>query len=58
LLHSRAWGGVAYVLVILGLTCIVSVLSYQLYERHWLRLKSRFGYGKPKSPVSDLAVTS
>jgi peptidoglycan/LPS O-acetylase OafA/YrhL len=58
LLHSRAWGGVAYVLVVLGLTCIVSVLSYQLYEKHWLRLKSHFSYTKPKSAVSNLASVS
>jgi len=58
LLHSRAWGGVAYVLVVLGLTCIVSVLSYQLYERHWLRMKSRFAYSKPKPAVRDMAPAS
>ncbi len=58
LLHSRTWGGVAYVLVILGLTCILSVLSYQFYERPWLRIKSRFGYTKPKPAVYDMAPVS
>jgi len=55
LVHSKAWGGVVYVLGTLGLTCIVSVLSYQLYERHWLKLKSRFNYSKPKVAAPELS---
>jgi peptidoglycan/LPS O-acetylase OafA/YrhL len=47
LFHSLAVGGVAFVLIVLGLTCAVSVLSYELYERRWLKLKSRFSYGEP-----------
>lgn len=58
LLHSRTWGGIVYVLVVLGLTTIVSVLSYQLYERHWLRLKSRFSYIRPATRSADLATHS
>jgi peptidoglycan/LPS O-acetylase OafA/YrhL len=57
-LHSRALGGAAYVLLVLAMTCVVSVLSFQLYERHWLRLKSRFSYERPKgSPVNVAAVS-
>jgi peptidoglycan/LPS O-acetylase OafA/YrhL len=55
---SRALGGVMYVALVLALTCVVSVLSFQLYERPWLRLKSRFSYAKPKPPVQDLASAS
>jgi peptidoglycan/LPS O-acetylase OafA/YrhL len=57
-LHSRVLGGVVYVLVVLGLTSIVSVLSYELYERHWLRLKSRFSYERPKAASPGLAAAS
>ncbi len=43
-LHSIVLGGLAYVgLVFLG-TILVSVLSYNLYEKHWLRMKSKFRY--------------
>ena len=41
-LQSPMLGGFAYVAVILAGTSIISVLSFQLYERRWLRLKSRF----------------
>jgi peptidoglycan/LPS O-acetylase OafA/YrhL len=59
LVHSRTWGGFAYVLLVLGLTCVVSVLSYQIYERPWLTLKSRFSYVKPKpTAATDLATAS
>ena len=42
--HSQAWGGVLYVVSILFLTTAAAVLSYELYERHFLKLKSRFSY--------------
>ncbi|CAN5426614.1 hypothetical protein BH10ACI4_BH10ACI4_22050 [soil metagenome] len=43
-LHSIVLGGFAYVgLVFLG-TIAVSVLSFNLYEKQWLRLKSKFSY--------------
>jgi peptidoglycan/LPS O-acetylase OafA/YrhL len=43
-LHSVVLGGFAYItLVFLG-TIAISVLSFNLYERHWLRLKSKFSY--------------
>jgi peptidoglycan/LPS O-acetylase OafA/YrhL len=58
LVHSKTWGGVLYVLEMLVLTCIVSVLSYQLYERHWLKLKSRFSYTKPKTAAPALIRAS
>jgi peptidoglycan/LPS O-acetylase OafA/YrhL len=54
LVHSKTWGGILYVLAMLVLTCIVSVLSYQLYERHWLKLKARFNYMKPKTAAPAL----
>nr|WP_256369992.1 acyltransferase [Granulicella sp. S190] len=57
LVHSKAWGGMLYVAEVLVLTCIVSVLSYQLYERHWLRLKSRFSYSRPKGAESSFAAS-
>jgi peptidoglycan/LPS O-acetylase OafA/YrhL len=48
LTHSQSIGGVLFVLVVLALTCIVSVLSFELYEKQWLKLKSRFSYREPK----------
>jgi peptidoglycan/LPS O-acetylase OafA/YrhL len=42
--HSQALGGVLYVVSILALTTGAAVLSYELYERHFLKLKRRFSY--------------
>jgi peptidoglycan/LPS O-acetylase OafA/YrhL len=42
--HSLAIGGVLYVIIMFVLTTIAAVLSYELYERHFLKLKSRFSY--------------
>lgn len=47
LTHSRSIGGVLFVISALAGTCIVSVLSFHLYEKPWLKLKSRFSYGEP-----------
>jgi peptidoglycan/LPS O-acetylase OafA/YrhL len=58
LMHSQVLGGLLYVFVVLALTCVVSVLSFQLYERPWLRLKSRFSYSKPRNSASKLAAAS
>ncbi|MGC1871008.1 MAG: acyltransferase [Acidobacteriaceae bacterium] len=43
-LHSVVLGGLAYVALALAGTTVVSVLSYQLYEKKFLKLKSRFPY--------------
>ena len=50
-LHSRLAGGLLYDLLVLGGTCVVAVLSYELYEKRWLRLKSRFEYRVAPSGV-------
>lgn len=42
--HSEALGGVLYVLSMLVLTTVAAVLSYEFYERHFLKLKRRFSY--------------
>lgn len=44
-LHSIVLGGLMYIALTFVGTCVAAVLSYQLYEKHWLRLKSRFAYG-------------
>ena len=49
--HSRVVGGLLYDLLVLLGTCAVAVLSYQLYEKRWLRLKSRFEYRVAPSGV-------
>lgn len=45
-LHSIALGGVCFTLLMLGGTMVMAVASYELYERQWLRLKTRFSYDK------------
>jgi peptidoglycan/LPS O-acetylase OafA/YrhL len=45
-LHSAVLGGVCFMLLMLGGTMLMSVASYELYEKQWLRLKSRFAYKK------------
>ena len=56
-LHSVVLGGIAYVLLTLLGTCVAAVLSYQLYEKHWLRLKRHFAYRRTE-PASAGAVTA
>ncbi len=53
-LHSTLIGGLAYDVATLAGTCIVAVLSYQLYEKHWLRLKRRFEYRADPAPATAL----
>lgn len=43
-LHSQALGGVVYVLVIFVGATVTAVLSYEFYEKHFLKLKRRFSY--------------
>jgi len=47
-LHSVVLGGISFTLLMLGGTMAVSVASYELYEKQWLRLKKRFAYEKPE----------
>jgi peptidoglycan/LPS O-acetylase OafA/YrhL len=42
--HSQALGGVLYVVSMLVLATMTAVLSYELYERHFLKLKRLFSY--------------
>jgi peptidoglycan/LPS O-acetylase OafA/YrhL len=44
--HSVVLGGVCFTLLMLGGTIVLAVASYELYEKQWLRLKSRFAYDK------------
>jgi peptidoglycan/LPS O-acetylase OafA/YrhL len=48
-LHSTILGGVSFTLLMLGGTLVMSIASYELYERQWLRLKKRFAYERPKA---------
>jgi peptidoglycan/LPS O-acetylase OafA/YrhL len=46
--HSIVLGGICFMLLVLGGTMILSVASYELYEKQWLKLKTRFAYEKRK----------
>ena len=50
LLHSILWGGLAYVGLALAGTTAISVLSYEMYESKFLKLKSRFPYQHHMQP--------
>jgi peptidoglycan/LPS O-acetylase OafA/YrhL len=41
-LNSVVLGGVSFTLLMLAATLVMSVASYELYEKQWLRLKKRF----------------
>jgi peptidoglycan/LPS O-acetylase OafA/YrhL len=43
-LHSQALGGIAYVIVIFVAVTVTAVMSYELYEKHFLKLKRWFSY--------------
>jgi peptidoglycan/LPS O-acetylase OafA/YrhL len=45
-LHSVVLGGIGFVLLMFGGTLGTAVLSYEVYEKQWLRLKGRFAYQK------------
>jgi peptidoglycan/LPS O-acetylase OafA/YrhL len=51
-LHSVVLGGVCFVLLMLGGTMVMAIASYELYEKQWLRLKSRFAYEKTQPEVA------
>jgi peptidoglycan/LPS O-acetylase OafA/YrhL len=42
--HSIVGGGLMYIGVVFLGTIVISGASYNLYEKHWLRLKSKFSY--------------
>ena len=46
--QSVGIGGFVYVVVALVGTIIAAVLSYELYERRWLKLKSKFAGDEAK----------
>lgn len=51
-LHSTLYGGILYVILVLVLATAAAVLSYELYERHFLKLKNRFSYSAELEPVA------
>lgn len=42
--HSLAIGGILYVVMMFLATTLAAVLSYELYEQHFLKLKRKFQY--------------
>ena len=57
-LHSVVLGGLAYIGLTFVGTCVLAVLSYQLYEKHWLRLKRYFAYGRTEPASADAVAAS
>jgi peptidoglycan/LPS O-acetylase OafA/YrhL len=55
-LHSIVLGGVSFVLLMFGATLAMAVLSYELYEKQWLRLKGRFAYEKREKAMPEFAA--
>ena len=55
-LHSIVLGGMCFVLLMFGATLGLAVLSYELYEKQWLRLKSRFAYEGHKKVTGEFAT--
>jgi peptidoglycan/LPS O-acetylase OafA/YrhL len=51
-LHSVVLGGLAYVFLVFLGTILISVLSYNIYEKQWLRLKSRFSSSSQEAKVT------
>jgi peptidoglycan/LPS O-acetylase OafA/YrhL len=50
-LHSVVLGGLGFMLLMFAGTMVLSIASYELYEKQWLKLKDRFAY-KTHSPSS------
>jgi peptidoglycan/LPS O-acetylase OafA/YrhL len=51
-IHSKAIGVVVPALIIAGISVLAALLSYNLYEVHFLRLKRYFSYRRPlESPA-------
>lgn len=51
--HSQALGGVLYVVSMALVTTVTSVLSYELYERRFLKLKRLFSYSAEMAAPSQ-----
>ena len=51
-LHSVVLGGLGFMLLLLAGTMGVSVASYELYEKQWLRLKKRFAYEESERKIA------
>jgi peptidoglycan/LPS O-acetylase OafA/YrhL len=55
-LHSVTLGGVCFVFLMLAATMVTAVVSYELYERQWLRLKRRFAYQGRQGRTPEVAA--
>jgi len=55
-LHSIVLGGVCFVLLMFGATVGMAVLSYEVYEKQWLKLKSRFAYEGHEKATREFAA--
>jgi peptidoglycan/LPS O-acetylase OafA/YrhL len=53
--HSVVLGALVYIGLTFAGTCVMAVLSYQLYESRWLRLKGRFAYARTESAAAVAA---
>ena len=51
-LHSVVLGGLAYVFLVFLGTILISVVSYNIYEKQCLRLKSRFRYSSQEAKAA------
>ena len=57
-LHSVVLGGLVYIALTFAGTCGLAVLSYQLYEKHWLKLKVRFAYTRMAAASTAVVAAS
>ncbi len=55
-LHSVVLGGICFVLMMFAGTLGTAVLSYEVYEKQWLKLKSRFSYDAVKKTEPEFAA--
>ncbi len=56
--HSMLIGGILYTLAVFTGSFLVAVASYELYERHFLRLKRFFPYGQSSHALAGGTVVS